>query len=68
MALVRCTGCKREVVGTAVSCPHCGYALQPGKIVCPKCTSRNVTKMSRARKFSLSSLETYECNICKYKW
>ena len=68
MALISCPECKRKVSGNAVSCPHCGYALQPGKIICPKCKSKNVKKMSGLRKFSISSLETYECNICKYKW
>ena len=67
MTLINCPGCIREVSSNSVTCPHCGYG-QPGKICCPKCKSMNIRKMSRSRKFSISSLEIYECNICRYKW
>jgi hypothetical protein len=67
MVIISCPKCKRNVSSNAASCSHCGYGY-PGKIICPKCKSRNVRKMSTSRKFSISSLETYECIICKSRW
>ena len=36
-------GYKKKVSSNAASCPHCEYE-QPGKIICPKCKSKNIKK------------------------